>query len=128
MARRNRKRQTVDGFLLPTPVTTVVVVVSTLALSYIWLGCQGETVGKSIKAQEAEQMILKQQLSNEAARWSEMKSMRNLESALRSRSIAMRSPRTDQVVQLSGRFYDGWLSTSRDTGKLAKLERQGLYD
>lgn len=128
MARRNRKKQTVNGFLLPTPVTTVVVVVSTLALGYIWLGCQGETVGKAIKAQEAEQMILQQQLSNEAGRWAEMKSMRNLESALRSRGIAMQAPRPAQTVQLQGRFYDGWLNTSRDAHKLAKLERRRFYD
>jgi hypothetical protein len=128
MARRNRKKQKVNGFLLPAPVTTVVVLVSTLALGYIWLGCQCETIGKSIKTLEAEQMILKQQISNEAGRWAEMKSVRNLERALRSRGIQMTAPATRQVVALRGRFYDGWLNTSRDTHQVAKLEHRRFYE
>jgi hypothetical protein len=121
MTRRNRKKKTVNGFLLPTPITTVVVVVSAVALAYIWLGCQCEAVGRTIKGLESEQLALREQLSNEQAKWAELKWIPNLEAALQRHGLAMQAPRPGQVVRLHGKFYEGWVNRSPDAARVARL-------
>ena len=123
MMRNNRKHMKVDGFLFPAPVTTVVAVLSAVALAYIWLGCQCESVGRKIKALEADRMALKQQLSNEQAKWAEMKSIENIDRMLARHALAMQAPRPGQVIRLRGKFYDGWHNLSPDANKYARLDR-----
>ena len=125
MRRRNRKKHTVNGILLPGPVMTVVVVVSCCALVYIWLGCLCEAQGRTIKALEADQMALKQELTNEEGKWAVTKSVPNLEAALRRHRLAMSAPRPGQTVRLQGRFYEGWVGNAANPASVARLDARG---
>jgi len=127
MVRKNRKKQKVNGFLMPAPVASVVVMLSVLALAYIWLGTRCESVGKAIKNLESKQIILKQELSNERGKWAEMKSPRNLARALAKYGIRMSLPKSSQMVAIRGKFYDGWRDTF-DSPKYAKLERSQMHE
>lgn len=128
MARRNRKKQKVNGFLMPAPVASVVVMLSVLALAYIWLGTRCESVGKAIKVLESEQIILKQELSNQRGKWAEMKSPRNLALALAKHGIHMTLPKGKQIVEIRGKFYEGWRDTFDDSPKYARLERSRMHE
>lgn len=121
MARRNLKKNTVNGFMLPPPVVTVVLVVSVVALAYIWLGCQCEEVGKAINELESERLTLREQLGIEEHKWSQMIRVENLEAELRRHGLCMHAPAVGQVVQLSGRFYDAWRTTAPGAGAVARL-------
>ena len=58
MIRRNRKKR-LHAFVLPAPFTVAVVAGSFLALSYIWLGCRCDSLGRDITMLEAEKIQLK---------------------------------------------------------------------
>jgi hypothetical protein len=99
MRRRNRKKQ-LHGFVFPVRITGFLVVVSTLALIYIWLGCRCEALGKEIKVLEQEKGVLYKRYLNEEYRWTQLKAPRNIEKALAKFNIPMIWPASHQVVRL----------------------------
>lgn len=98
--RRNRKNKRLDGSSFPVPFAGVVVLVSVLGLSYVWLVGQCDALGRELKALEREQETLHKKYLNEEFRWMRMKSPRNMERVLRIRRIPMDWPRGDQLVTL----------------------------
>jgi hypothetical protein len=98
--RRNRKKR-VDGFIFPTSFAGVLVFVSVLALSYLWLCSRCEELGREIKTLEGRQAELAKKLLNEEYKWTRMKAPGNIETALRRTGLAMTWPRRDQVVWLA---------------------------
>ena len=99
MARRNKKKRR-DVFAFPVTFAGLVVIVVTLALAYVWLGCRCESVGKDLRGLEKERAVLGKILANEAYKWSLMKSPLNLKSTLTSRGIHMTWPRDGQIVRV----------------------------
>jgi hypothetical protein len=99
MARRNRKKK-VNGFIFPVPFAAMVVLVSALALTYVWLGCQCESVGEEIKTLETRGRELHKEYLNASYRWTRAKSPGNLERALDRCHIPMDWPQAGQVVRL----------------------------
>lgn len=87
--------------MLPAPFTGVVVAGSLFALSYIWLGCRCDSLGRDIKALEIEKSQLKKEILNEESRWTKMKSPSNIEMILAKHNIVMTWPRQDQIIRLS---------------------------
>ncbi len=129
MARQNRKKRSPNqSILFPAPLMSVIVLLSAAALAYIWIGCQCEAVGKTIKALESEQMVLRQQLSNEQGKWAEMRSVTNLERTLARNALAMTPPRPGQIVRLRGRFYEGWFDGGAEAARVARVDRPAMYD
>jgi hypothetical protein len=100
MAKRNRKRQQKDGFMIFRPWGSTIVAGTVLALAYVWLGCRCESVGKDIQKLEQERTELNKKYRNEMFRWSQMKSPGSVERALDARKMEMSWPRNGQVVHL----------------------------
>ena len=100
MARRNRQNRKLNGTSFPAPFAGVVVLVSVLGLSYVWLVGQCEAIGKELKDLEKTQAVLHKKYLNEEYRWMRMKSPRNMERALARCGIEMDWPRSDQIVWL----------------------------
>lgn len=100
MARRNRKRNRKDGFAFPVPFAGLAVMLVSLALAYVWLGCRCDSLGRELKALEQEKMSLQKTLRNEEFRWVCLKSPQNMERALVQRGITMVWPESDRVVRL----------------------------
>jgi hypothetical protein len=99
MGRRNKKR--VNGVSFPAPFAVGVLLVSCLALVYVWLGGRCEALGKELKGLETEKKELNKKLLAEEFRWARVKSPSNVEQALARHGIAMSWPRKDQIVRLS---------------------------
>ena len=76
MARRKRKNKRLNNSSFPVPFAGVVVLVSVLGLSYVWLVGQCEAIGKDLKSLEKEQSALEKKYLNEEYRWTRMKSIR----------------------------------------------------
>ncbi len=98
--KKNRKR--VDGFVFPVPFAGGLIIIATLALAYVWMGCRCEALGREIKGLEREKTVLYKRYLNEEYRWTQMKSPRNLERVLAKHSMKMVWPRASQVVRLTG--------------------------
>ncbi len=98
--KKNRKR--VDGFVFPVPFAGALIVIATLALAYVWMGCRCEALGREIKGLEQEKTVLYKRYQNEEYRWTQMKSPRNLERVLAKHSMKMVWPSASQVVRLGG--------------------------
>ena len=101
MARRNRKKKK-DGFALPVPFAGVVVLICTVGLSYTWLNCRCEALGKEIKELEDHLVQLEDRYEREEYRWMRIKSPRSIRRALERNCLVMTWARPDQVVHLSG--------------------------
>ena len=99
MARANKKR--VDGFVFPAPFAVGVVLVSGLALVYVWMGGRCEAMGKELKGLETDKKELAKKFQAEEFRWSRMKSPASVEHALVRHGVTMNWPRKDQIVRLS---------------------------
>lgn len=102
MIRRiNRKKKQMNGFMVPVPFAIVAVLVSLIALVYVWLGCRCDSLGKQLKALEAQKAELEKRIQNEEYNWTRMKSPASVEEALAKFGIAMTWPGHEQVVRLS---------------------------
>ena len=127
MARRNKKRRRrkQDGFIFPAPFAGIVVVVSSLALGYVWLGCRCEALGRDLKALEQKQADLQKQHVTETFKWARKKSPRNIERALEHGGITMVWPHRTKVVRLTEDDLKGGLSedASLDDARYARLDR-----
>lgn len=98
--KKNRKR--VDGFVFPVPFAGALIIVATLALAYVWMGCRCETLGRALKALESERTTLEKQFQSEQNRWAQLKSPRNLERVLAKHQVRLVWPGPSQVVKLKG--------------------------
>lgn len=128
MIRRNRKKKTLNSSLMPVPLAAAFLALTGVALAYVALICRCETVGRSIKGLESEQALLKQQLSNEEAKWAEMKSVPNLERAMARHGLNMLPPRPGQTVQLRGRFYEGWVAAAPRSAGYLGMAKASAYE
>lgn len=128
MARRNRKKKKVDGYLVPVPFAGVVILASALALGYVWLGCQCESMGEEIKALETTQSQLGKRYLNAEYRWVRTKSPRSLEIALQRYGISMDWPQVGQVVQIDGPVPAGTDAELRNGIRVAQVSRTMLHE
>ncbi|NQT91520.1 MAG: hypothetical protein HQ559_02075 [Lentisphaerae bacterium] len=100
MARKNRKKTRTDGFVFPAPFAGVLVLISTLALAYVWLCGRCETLGEELGALEKKGEELGESFVKEQYKWTRLKSPRNLERRLAALDIQMQWPSREQVVHL----------------------------
>ncbi len=100
MARRNKRKYRQNGIILPIPFGGIVVLLSSLAIGYVWLDCRCGAIDVEIKQLEELQAKLHQKYLNEQCRWATLKSPRGIEAALRKHGIKMALPRSDQIVVL----------------------------
>lgn len=122
MIRKNRKKR-LHSFVLPAPLSGVVVAGALLALSYVWLDCRCESLGRDIKNLEAEKVQLKKDLLSEESRWSKMKSPANIEAVLAKHNIVMTWPRQDQVVRLSDAGVNAGHQVKKSNNSLTYMKR-----
>lgn len=116
--KKNRKR--VDGFVFPVPFAGALIIVATLALAYVWMGCRCETLGRELKALESERATLEKQYQSEQNRWAQMKSPRNLERVLAKHEVKLVWPGPEQVVKFKG---SSELESRRMVTQIGRFER-----
>lgn len=97
--RSNRKKTKEAAFAFPCAAILLVGIF--LAAGYVWLNTRCREVGDAIQKLEAEKLVLDEKSRNEMCRWMKMRSPVTIERELKRRGIAMRAPRTAQLVRLS---------------------------
>ncbi len=123
--RKNKKKRQVNAFVFSVPYAGVVVLITTLALVYVWLGCRCESLGARIVSLEGAKRAVDDQYYNEKCRWARMKSPVNIERALVKNNIVMQVPQKNQVVWLRDLdLFDNQMDVQKDgILRFAKLEK-----
>ena len=129
MARRKNRKKKQDGFIFPVPFAGIVVMLASVGLVYVWLGCRCEQIGGEITKLEKVQAELRKQLVNEEYRWSRLRAPHSVETALARCGIVMDWPRGNQVVRLfdADNRYEVGLRRA-DTVRYARLERTPMHE
>lgn len=122
MTQRNRKKRKSNrrhGYGFPGMIAGAFLIVA-VGLTYVWLGCRCEQLGKEIKQLEVRRQELINAYRQEESRWAQMRSSHGLEAALKRWNIEMQWPRRDQVVWIPAEepYIDG-LAQHRTTTDLA---------
>ncbi len=97
--RVNRKKNT-GGYIIPAPLTMIVVMAGALGLSYLWLCSRCEVLGQGLKRLEQDKARVHKLRLNEEYKWANMKSPVNIEKALKTHCLDMRWPERHQVIRL----------------------------
>lgn len=100
MANKNRKRQT-QGYVIPMPVVSVLVVAMLLLLAYVWLDIRSKALGARIKSLEQQQAELQKKYDLELWKWERIKTPQNIEKTLAQNNCAMIWPEEGNIVRLN---------------------------
>ena len=90
-----------QGYVIPAPVTSVLVVAMLLLLAYVWLDIRSKALGSRIKALEQQQAELQKRYDLELSKWERLKSPHNIERLLAQNNSAMIWPDEVNIVRLS---------------------------
>jgi hypothetical protein len=97
----NRVRKRVKtAAVFPAPLAGILLVVSLLALTYLWLNGRCDTLGLSIKNLERKKAELGRRIVNEEFKWSNMTSPRNMQKLLEAHGLTMTWPSEKNVVRI----------------------------
>lgn len=119
MARRNRKNKP-EGFIFTAPLAGVLLMLSTTALTWLWLDCRCESLGTEIRSLETERGEISKKCVNERYKWTKLKSPDSIETALARHGIAMNWPQPGQVVHLSDAdMSDGLVARAGNTAPIS---------
>ena len=98
---KNRKKKDSPGFIFPTPLATILVLVGMICLSYLWLCGRTEALGMQIKRMENQKAMVERKIANEEYKWSIMISPQRLKAALDKHHLDMHWPEDHQIVHIS---------------------------
>ncbi len=96
--RTNKKKW--NGQSFPAPFAVLLVVLSAVALGYLWLGSRCEALGKDIKNLETEQVSLEQAHRAAHCKWDQITSAVHMDRALRRHGIVLLWPDNSQIIRI----------------------------
>lgn len=120
---RNRKKTKPQGFIFPTPLATILVLVAIICLSYLWLCGRTEALGMKIKRMENEKAKVERRIANEEYKWSIMISPQNLRTSLAKHNLNMAWPEDHQIVHVANASW--YLDDSNPAGATQYASRNG---
>jgi hypothetical protein len=100
MANKNRRKR-IQGYTIPLPVVSLLVVAMFLLLAYVWLDIRSKALGAAIKSLEQQQAELQKKYDLELWKWEKVKSPQNIERMLALNSCAMIWPGESSIVRLN---------------------------
>lgn len=111
--RRNSKKKKKNQVQVPFPVllANVLVLVTVLGLSYMWLCARCDALGREIKTKEAELVSAQKRLASEQDHWSSVTSPLNLQRAIHRFGLEMEMPKESQIVKM-GHWDSGGQQTA----------------
>ena len=101
----------------PTLLATVLVLVTALGLSYMWLCSQCDMLGRQINLKEKELIVARKRLVNEQDRWSAVKAPQNIIYAIAQHKLEMSMHKNSQIVEI------GTWNVSRETAMISHQTR-----
>ncbi len=129
MANKNRRKQ-IQGYAIPVPVVSVLVVAMLLLLAYVWLDIRSKALGTRIKSLEQQQAELQKKYDLELLKWETIKTPQNIEKMLAKNNCAMIWPEEGRLVRLQEPELaaENVLPYSRQMAQLAQLPRFVVND
>ena len=124
---RKNKRKPSGGYLIPMPFAVMLVVISGLALFYLWLCERCDAVGQDLKALEGRRISLQKSYLNEEYRWANLRSPANVDMLLKKHGLTMTWPSRDQIVRLTG-THDLLSQEVAEMARYRGLERVVMND
>jgi hypothetical protein len=100
MANKNRRKR-IQGYVIPVPVVSVLVVAMLLLLAYVGLDVRSKALGTRIKALEQQQVELQKKYDLELSKWERTKSPQNIERILAQGNCSMIWPDEANIVRLN---------------------------
>jgi hypothetical protein len=85
----------------PLQVFAGFVMIGAFAICVVYLKVSAQSVGREIKAMEAQRMVLRERQRKEDTEWALIRSPASVENALRQHGLVMTWPRSDQVLRLA---------------------------
>ena len=119
MANKNRRKH-IQGYAIPLPVVSVLVVAMLLLLAYVWLDIRSKALGARIKSLEQQQTELQKKYDLELLRWERIKAPQNIERMLAQSNCAMIWPEEGKIVRFSEPVDMASIMTD-DKSQLAQL-------
>jgi hypothetical protein len=126
MNRKNRKRRAA-GYLIPVPFAVLLLMLSGVALLYLWMCERCGILSEEIKALEIRKLALQKNYLNEEYKWLGLRSPANIQIALRRHGLLMTWPGRDQVVRLNG-LRDLLSQEVAELASYRSLERVAMND
>jgi cell division protein FtsB len=101
--KRKKKKMKKNQVQTPFPVflANILVLVTVLGLSYMWLCSRCDALGKEIKEKERELIAVEKRATDEQDRWSNITSPVNLARAIKKYHLGMAMPRESQIIRVS---------------------------
>ena len=100
MANKNRRKK-IQGYVMPVPVVSVLIVAMFLLLAYVWLDIRSKAFGTRIKLLEKQQTELQKRYDLELLKWERIKSPQNIEKLLAQNNCSMIWPDEVNIVRLN---------------------------
>jgi cell division protein FtsB len=117
-SRTNKKNEVRVPF--PMVLANVLVAVTVLGLSFMWLNARCDALGKEIKKTEQELDKAQKQSRTEQERWATLTNPSNLRAAIKRFNLNMAMPTDSQIVKLERR-------SDQTTVVTAMLGRDSLW-
>lgn len=90
-----------QGYVIPVPVVSVLVVAMLLLLAYVWLDVRNKALGVRIKSLEQQQAELQKKYDLELWKWEKIRTPQNIEKMLAQNNCAMIWPEEGNIVRLN---------------------------
>lgn len=129
MANKNRRKR-IQGYVIPVPVVSVLVVAMLLLLTYVWLDIRSKSMGTRIKTLEQQQTELQKKYDLELYKWERIKSPRNIEKMLAQNNCSMIWPEEGNIVRLKDPSAPGSITVDFNSqmAQLSSFTRPIVHD
>jgi flagellar basal body-associated protein FliL len=122
--RKNRKKEA-QGFVFPIPLALFLALVTVTSMAYLWMHGRCEAAGMRIQQLERTLERAHQRRSDEERKWSQMKTLPNVQQAVARLGLNMSWAQDNRIVQISRGSVSG---AERSAGELAHLTGIGHGD
>ncbi len=99
--RRKNRRKQAQGFVLPVPLVLFLVLVTVSSMTYLMMHARCEAAGIRIQQLERQKQLAHQRLSDEEVKWSQLKTLPNVVTALKRHNLEMNWVPPHRVVHLA---------------------------
>lgn len=125
MKRRTRNRKKSQGFAFPIPLALFLVLATVVSMTYLWMQSRHEAAGRRLQQLERQYEQVSRTLTQEQRKWTQLKTLPNVRTAVARHGLNMELASGAQVVQL---MRAGPSFVRADHGELAQGPGAGVYD
>lgn len=123
--RKTNRRKQAQGFVFPMPLALFLVLITVISMTYLWMQARCEAAGVRIQQLEREFEQTSRVLQQEQRKWTQMKTLPNVRTAVARHGLNMDLAADGQIIQLV-RDMSG--QSQRSHGDIARGPGVGVHD